>query len=358
MTDAIERTPGGLTRSVCTAAPAQPIAERWYSEKRLGGLSRFAAAITILNIAGHLFLGFEQSWMTPLVALAAAYGTELLGETCEAVAQNRRPRFAGSIVDGVKFLLSAHISGLAVGMLLYACEQLWVVAFAAGTAIASKYILRVAVNTGGRCVSRHFFNPSNLAITITLLLFPLVSIAPPYQFTENTWGFVDWLLPLIVICTGSYLNTKATGRMPLILAWVAAFAAQALLRSAINGTPWTAGLMPMTGFAFILFTFYMITDPATSPSRPRNQVVFACAVAFFYGVLMQLHVVFGLFFALTAVSAIRGGILYARAGDFTAARAVEPVRRMLRNGNVRRRALLGGRRAVVTDLARPEWPSS
>src|ERR1700730_5914793 len=107
-----------------------PVAERWYSEKRLGGLSRFAFAITILNVAGRLFLGFEQSWITPFVALAAAYGTELLGESVEAAAQGRRPRCAGSWVDLIKFLLSAHITGLAVGMLLYAVDQLWAIAFA------------------------------------------------------------------------------------------------------------------------------------------------------------------------------------------------------------------------------------
>jgi hypothetical protein len=48
------------------------VADRWYSEKRLGGLSRFAFAITFLNIVGHAFLGFEQSWITPFAALAAA----------------------------------------------------------------------------------------------------------------------------------------------------------------------------------------------------------------------------------------------------------------------------------------------
>jgi hypothetical protein len=139
------------------------IAERWYSEKRLGGLSRFALAITLLNIAGHLFLGFEQSWITPFVALAAAYGTELLGETVDALAQGRSPRWRGSIVDLIKFLLSAHITGLAVAMLLYACDQVWPIAFAASLAVASKYVFRVKVrdpNTANP-VTRHFLNPSN-----------------------------------------------------------------------------------------------------------------------------------------------------------------------------------------------------
>ncbi len=311
MSTIAERDVVNLGARIPDAAPMAG-ADRWYSEKRLGGLSRFAAAITILNIAGHLFLGFEQSWLTPFVALAAAYATEMIGEAVEAGVQRRRPRFTGSFLNLVKFLLAAHITGLAVAMLLYACEQFWVIAFAAAAAIASKYVFRIRLGDsgGGQPQSRHFLNPSNLGITLTLVLFPSVGIAPPYQFTENTWGFVDWLLPLIVICSGSYLNIKATGRIPLIFAWLVAFAAQALLRSWVHGTPWSASLMPMTGFAFILFTFYMITDPATSPVRPGRQVAFGCAVAFVYAVFMELQVVFGLFYALTVVTAVRGLMIY------------------------------------------------
>jgi len=282
--------------------------DRWYSEKRLGGLSRFAFAITVLNILGHGFLGFEQSWLTPFVALAAAYGTELVGETVEARINCRPARYAGSFVNLVKFLLPAHISGLAVGMLLYAAENVAAIAFAAATAMASKYVFRMAGGVGrdGHPMFRHFLNPSNFGITVTLLLFPTVGIAPPYQFTENTSGIVDWILPLIVVCSGSYLNIKSTGRIPLIVTWVLAFAVQAAARSAVNGTPFLAACLPMTGFAFILFTFYMITDPATSPSRTSSQIAFAAAAAAVYGLLMELHVVFGLFYALTIVTAGRG----------------------------------------------------
>jgi enediyne biosynthesis protein E5 len=288
-----------------------PPPDRWYSEKRLGGLSRFAFAITVLNVAGHLFLGFEQSWITPFAAIGAAYATEFLGETIDARTHDRSPRFAGSFLNVVKFLLPAHISGLAVGMLLYAAENVAAIAFAASTAIASKYVLRFAVgrDAKGQPVFRHFLNPSNFGITLTLLLFPTVGIAPPYQFTENTSGIVDWLLPLIIVCSGSYLNTKATGRIPLIIAWVSAFALQAIIRATLNGTPVEASLLPMTGFAFILFTFYMITDPATSPSGRTSQIVFAAAVALCYATFMELHIVFGLFYSLTIVTAVRGAWL-------------------------------------------------
>jgi len=46
--------------------------DNWYQNKRIGGLRRFAIAITILNILGHTVLGFEQAWAHPIVALATA----------------------------------------------------------------------------------------------------------------------------------------------------------------------------------------------------------------------------------------------------------------------------------------------
>lgn len=275
---------------------------------RLGGLRRFAVAITILNILGHAFFGFEQSLAQPLVALASAYTVELLLEFIDA-RLNRRPlRFMGGgprkVVD---FLLSAHITGLACAMLLYANERLGPVIFASVVAIASKCILRAPAGNG----TRHFFNPSNFGITVTLLVFAWVSVAPPYQFTENMTGVGDWILPGVIVCTGTFLNARFTHRLPLIAAWLAGFIAQAGVRSLFFDTPFGAALIPMTGVAFILYTFYMVTDPATTPSGRREQIAFGFSVAAVYGLLMVAHVVFGLFFALSIVCAVRGVWMYA-----------------------------------------------
>jgi hypothetical protein len=78
-------------------------------------------------------------------------------------------------------------------------------------------------------------------------------------------------------------------------------------------------LLPMTGVAFILFTFYMVTDPATTPAGARGQVLFGAGVALAYGLLLSAHVVFGLFFGLTLTSTVRGAALYVHA--WRAARA-------------------------------------
>ena len=275
---------------------------------RLGGLRRFAIAITVLNILGHAFFGFEQSWAQPLVALATAYGAELLLEFIDA-RFNRRPlRFMGGGARRfVDFLLSAHISGLACAMLLYANERLGPVMFAAVVAICSKCLLRVPVANG----TRHFLNPSNFGITVTLLAFSWVSVAPPYQFTENMTSYGDWILPGVIVCTGTFLNARFTHRLPLIAAWLGGFVAQAAVRSVFFDSPFEASLVPMTGVAFILYTFYMVTDPATTPSGRREQIAFGFSVAAVYGLLMVAHVVFGLFFALTVVCTVRGLGMYA-----------------------------------------------
>jgi len=281
----------------------------WDRTNRLAGLRRFAVAISLLNILGHTILGFEESWAQPLVALVTAYSLEILLEWVDAWVNQRTPGFVGGFGQLVDFLLSAHITGLAIAMLLYANDRLLLIAFATAVAIGSKAIVRAPVGNS----TRHFLNPSNLGITITLLLFPWVGIAPPYQFTENLSGIGDWILPGLLIVSGTFLNARFTHRLPLIAAWLGGFAVQALLRSLVFGMPVVAGFVPMTGVAFLLFTFYMVTDPGTTPSKPLNQVIFGASVAAVYGLLMVSHIVFGFFFALTLVCTLRGLVFYTQA---------------------------------------------
>lgn len=277
----------------------------WTQERRLGGLRRFAVAITVLNVLGHAWLGFEHAYAHPLVGVGTAYAMELALELVDARAHRRRPAFAGGFQKLVDFLLSAHITGLAVAMLLYPGDRLMPVAFGAAVAIGSKAILRVRVD--GR--SRHILNPSNFGIAVTLLAFPWVGISAPYMFTENLGPVGDWLLPSVIVVSGTFLNARFTGKLPLIGAWISGFVLQALLRHWFLGASIHAALMPMSGLAFLLFTFYMVTDPATTPVSVRGQVAFGLSVAAAYATLMVSHVVFGLFFGLALVSLGRGAAL-------------------------------------------------
>lgn len=281
----------------------------YYSADHLAALRRFAVAITALTILGHAVLGFEQSYVQPLVALASAYSVQLLLEAIDAWSRRRRPRFAGSFARFVEFLLPAHITALAVAMLLYFNDRLWLVAFAAAASIASKSVFRAPV--GGS--TRHFFNPSNFGIALTLLLFPYdVGLVMPWQFSTNLSGAADWALPAAIFALGTYINGRFTRRLPLVVSWLVVFAMQVVARGWALDTPIAAGLAPMTGIAFVLFTFYMAPDPATTPQQPAQQIIFGAAVAVVYGILVSLHVAFGLFFALTIVCGARGLGLCAR----------------------------------------------
>ncbi|MEV6599834.1 enediyne biosynthesis protein UnbU [Actinoplanes sp. NPDC051346] len=271
------------------------------SAKGLTALRRFAISITVFTIVGHWFLGFEQAYLTPIVAVLVAYALSFLLETVDAWAQHRPARYRGGTVNMINFLLPAHIAALACAMLLYGNQRLMPTVFAVTCAISSKYLLRIRI--GG--VPKHFFNPSNFGISATLVLFSWVAIAPPYQFTENVGSVIDWALPGAILIAGTMINAKLTDRMPLILGWVGGFAIQAVIRWALGPDSLPSGLLVMTGVAFILFTNYMITDPQTSPSRPRDQVLFGGAAAGVYGVLVALHITFGLFYALTIVCAGR-----------------------------------------------------
>jgi hypothetical protein len=272
-----------------------------HDPKVITALRRFAISITVFNILGYTWFGFEQPWTWPFVALATGYTVEIVLEIIGARAEGRAPRF-------MEFLLPAHITSIALNMLTYVNDQVLVMMFGVTVAVGAKWVLRAPVR--GRL--RHFMNPSNLGIAVILLVFPWASIAPPYHFTENVYNPIDWIMPAIIIVGGTMLNGKLTNRMWLIGAWVGGFALQAIVRGLlIDDISILGGLSMMTGVAFILFTNYMITDPGTTPSRPLSQVAFGGGVALVYGLLMGMNIPYGIFFATAAVCLIRGGFLWA-----------------------------------------------
>ncbi|MFI1016678.1 enediyne biosynthesis protein [Streptomyces sp. NPDC020965] len=278
-----------------------------HDPKVITALRRFAISITVLNILGYTVLGFEQAWTWPLIAVATAYTVEIALEAVAARLEHRRPRFAGNGPRGmVEFLFPAHITGLALNMLIYVNDRIWVMVFGVVVAVGAKWVLRAPLR--GRM--RHYMNPSNFGITIVLLLFPWASIAPPYQFTEHVDGFIDWLIPVIIVLAGTMINAKLTDRMWLIGAWVIGFALQAILRGLLFDTAIPAALGMMTGVAFVLFTNYMITDPGTTPSKRSGQVAFGGGVALMYGVFTAVGIAYGIFFATAAVCLVRGGYLW------------------------------------------------
>ncbi|MCP2336066.1 enediyne biosynthesis protein [Actinomadura rupiterrae] len=273
-------------------------------DPRYTALRNFAISLTVFNILGYTVLGFEQPWLWPFLALATGYSTELILETVGAWAERRPPRYRGHGPRGLyEFLLPAHITSLAANMLLYANDQWWPIMFAVVVAVGQKHVLKAPV--AGRM--RHFMNPSNLGISVTLLLFGTwVSIAPPYQFTEYANSLFRILIPVVIATAGTVINAMLTRRVMLITGWMGGFAIQAVVRHWIYDVALFSALGAMSGVAFILFTNYMVTDPGTTPSKPRAQFIFGAGIATVYGVLMAFNITYTLFYATAIVCGIRG----------------------------------------------------
>jgi hypothetical protein len=285
--------------AVAPPAPAKPAPDTRYL-----ALRNFAMSITAFNIFGYTLLGFEQPWIWPIFAVAVGYLTDLTLETTTGWAYRRTPRYRGRGVRGLyEFLLPAHITSLAVNMLLYANNQFLPVAFGVVVGVGGKYILQAPIH--GRM--RHYMNPSNFGIAVTLVVFgSWVNIAPPYEFTEKANTFFRVMVPVVIITAGTVINALLTKRTALIVGWLGGFAIQAFVRHAIWHVSLFGALGPMTGVAFVLFTNYMITDPGTTPSKGWPKFMFGASVATVYGVLMEFNVVYTLFFATAVVCFLRG----------------------------------------------------
>lgn len=266
------------------------------------GLRTSATLATVFTILGHTVFGFEQPVAQVFVALATGYTCALFFEWVDARACGITPGYAGGgwrkVVD---FLLSAHMTSITLSFLLYFNQRLWIMALAVALALGSKYVLRVRTN--GRL--QHFMNPSNFAIAVVLAFYQWTGVLP-WGFTIELHGVFDWLVPLAIVALGMRLNLLFTGRIPTITAWLCTFIVLAVIRSWVVKSTVAAELVVLTGIPMVLFTFYMITDPQTSPSRLRSQIIFGSGIAVAYAVLLLLHVQYTMFYSVTVVCAIRG----------------------------------------------------
>jgi hypothetical protein len=283
------------------AAPRPPRVDN--KDPRYLALRNFAISMSVFNVFGYTVLGFEQPWTWPFFALLVGYTAEIAIELVAAWAEKRQPGFLGNGMWGVyTFLLPTHITSLACNMLLYANDTFWPIAFGIVIAIGGKTLLRAPIN--GKM--RHYMNPSNLGITVVLLVFPWVNIAPPYHFTENVPDIFRMLVPMIILTAGTVLNGVLTKKVLLIMGWAGGFVIQALIRHWIWGVALWGAILPMSGVAFVLYTNYMVTDPGTTPSKGMHKFMFGASVATVYGVLMAFNVVYTLFFATCLVCLGRG----------------------------------------------------
>ena len=264
-------------------------------------LKRFGAALTLFNLVGRELLGFEESWFSALICILTGILTEIILETIDSKLNKRQNQLLIDPSETFYFLLPAYISCLSLSMLIYAGDLLLPFVFGSVITISSKYIFRTKI--AGR--NRHFFNPSAFGICVSITILSNTSAAPPYQYLENIGFRGEIILLCFMLFAGSFMNIMFTRRITVVLSWIFGFLCQAVLRSIFLGVDFYSTLLPITGIAFFLFSFYMIPDPGTSPSSSKYQALFGFSTAMVYGILQALDIVYGIFYALIFMGLVR-----------------------------------------------------
>ena len=227
--------------------------------------------ITCILLVGQIGYGFLESYSRTLLAIGCSIGMELL--------------LARLLVGQWPHLASAYISGISVGILIRS-PAFWPYALCSLLSITSKYAIRWH--------GRHIWNPSNLGVSVMLLLAPATVATLSVQ-----WGNTIW--PMLVVWTLGSVIIWRLRRFHICATYVASFVALSYVRSVFTGSPWLAQVAPITGPMYQLFVFFMITDPKTTVRTKWGQCLVAFLVALVEMTLRLNRVVHAPYFALFIV---------------------------------------------------------
>ena len=168
-----------------------------------------------------------------------------------------------SLATRVKFeWKSAMISALSL-CLLMRTNSAGLVLAGAVLAISSKFLLRVS--------GKHIFNPTNFAIVALMIVTDGVWVSP------GQWGSVAFF-GFLVTCAG-FLVVYRSSRSDVTLGVLFLWAAILIGRSLLLGDPLTIPLHRLENGALLIFAFFMISDPRTTPDSRAGRIFFAALVA-------------------------------------------------------------------------------
>jgi len=247
----------------------------------LAGLARLCsdarhfqiAALGALLAVNFAWLDFGASPAASALAIASTLATQAV---CARLA--RLPS-----ID----LRSPLITGLSLSLLLRA-DAIWLHAAAGMIAILSKFVLRVD--------DKHIWNPAGFAI-VALLASGHVWISP------GQWGASIWFAALLAFL--AILVLQAARRADIALFFLGGHALLLLARALWLGDPLAIPLHQLQSGSLLIFAFFMISDPRTSPDSWLGRLLFALAVALlahWLAYTMQMRP--ALYLALIALSPI------------------------------------------------------
>lgn len=205
------------------------------------------AALSALLTYGITVLGFDVTVLRLLVLLTVAEATQWACSRAMRIPFDPR---------------SAAISALSLA-LLFRSDVPMLFPVAAIVAVSSKFLLRVR--------GKHVFNPTNFALVVLMLASRHAWVSP------GQWGSVAFFAFLIV-CLGGLVVNRAS-RADVTWAFMAAWMLVLFARSLRLGEPMTIPFHRLQSGSLLLFTFFMISDPKTTPDSRIGRIAFAALVA-------------------------------------------------------------------------------
>jgi Na+-transporting NADH:ubiquinone oxidoreductase subunit NqrB len=168
--------------------------------------------------------------------------------------------------------LSAAITSLSLTLLLRT-DSVGIAILAAGIAISSKFLLRVR--------GKHVFNPANVALVSLMLSSDSAWVS------SGQWGSAA-IGAFALACLGFLVLTRAR-RAETTIAFLLAFALLLIGRALWLGDPISIPVHQMQNGALLIFAFFMISDPKTTPNSSAGRIIYGALVA---GIAYTIQFVF------------------------------------------------------------------
>ncbi len=197
---------------------------------------------------GVLQLRIPVSLSSISVALASTIGTQLV---CTRLWN--LPTFD---------IRSPLTSGLSLSLLLRA-DSLALIALAGSIAMAAKFIFRRQ--------GKHIFNPTAFGIVVLLLLTDRAWVSP------GQWGSAA-LIAFALAGLGGLVVYRSE-RSDITYAFLISYTTILFARAAWLGDPWSIPLHQLQNGGLLLFAFFMISDPKTTPNSRVGRIFYATCVA-------------------------------------------------------------------------------
>jgi Na+-transporting NADH:ubiquinone oxidoreductase subunit NqrB len=197
-------------------------------------------------------------------------------------------QFAATRIAGLPRFdpLSPLITSLSLTLLLRT-DVLGIAALAALIAISSKFLVRVR--------GKHVFNPANVAI-VTLMLS-----TDHAWVSSGQWGSAA-IGAFALACLGFIVLTRAR-RAETTLGFLGFYALLLFGRALWLGDPLTIPVHQLQNGALLVFAFFMISDPKTTPDAPLGRLLYSMlAASIAFAIQFVLYLPHGPILALIATA--------------------------------------------------------